>query len=95
MAHIEDLTGRRFGRLTVAERAPTPAGKPTRWTCVCDCGATITTLAISLKNQDTKSCGCWRIERATLAGLSRRRKLSNLRRYNAQTGVDPAFDEVA
>lgn len=32
-----DLTGRRFGALTVRKRGRTPSGK-TAWRCLCDCG---------------------------------------------------------
>lgn len=42
MRKAKDLTGKRFGKLTVIRRAKdyiTPKGKPhTQWLCVCDCG---------------------------------------------------------
>lgn len=61
MGRFQDLTGMRFGRLTVIERAENGVccGKPTvRWLCKCDCGNMITTEGHSLKRGRTKSCGC-------------------------------------
>ena len=50
--------GMRFGRLTVIEQAGSDRwGKP-QFKCLCDCGKVIQTLAASLRNGATKSCGC-------------------------------------
>lgn len=54
---LHDLTGTRFGRLVVLQRHE-PSGRYTKWTCKCDCGNLKTVHASSLKNGDTKSCGC-------------------------------------
>ena len=61
---FEDLTGKRFGRLTVLRRAPNYSTSPTtRWYCLCDCGKeTIATLPM-LKNGKALSCGCYGRER--------------------------------
>ena len=57
-----DLTGERFGKLTVIEKGSgyiSPSGsKSTTWICKCDCGNTTVVRASSLKSGDTKSCGC-------------------------------------
>lgn len=52
-----DLTGRRFGRLTVLRR-DVSAPYQGRWLCSCDCGNTITAYTSNLKRGHTKSCGC-------------------------------------
>lgn len=52
-----DLTGQKFGRLTVLRRAPNRA-RITRWVCECECGATTNSAASSLRNGDATSCGC-------------------------------------
>ena len=59
----EDLTGRRFGQLTVlcqAEDYVSPQGQHyAQWLCQCDCGSTPKIVhQSSLKNGDTTSCGC-------------------------------------
>lgn len=53
----EDLTGQRFGLLTVLRRAPNERGR-TCWLCRCDCGNTHITTAQNLKAGKTSSCGC-------------------------------------
>lgn len=60
--NIEDLTGQRFGILTVIKRVESktlPCGQnQTMWQCVCDCGSVVNVRAATLKNGDTRSCGC-------------------------------------
>ena len=51
--HYEDFTGARFGRLVAIEHV-----SPNSWKCQCDCGNTKVIRACSLKNGNTKSCGC-------------------------------------
>jgi hypothetical protein len=52
-----DLTGKRFGRLTVIERAENH-GKLPMWRCLCDCGKEIKVLGCNLRTNHTQSCGC-------------------------------------
>jgi hypothetical protein len=59
-----DLTGQRFGRLTVISRAEN-RGKQTRWHCVCDDGNEAVVDAHSLRSGGTQSCGCLQSEIAT------------------------------
>lgn len=71
MPEFVDLTGRRFGRLTVIGRAEdyiSPTGKKTvRWMCKCDCGRSVTVLRNSLLSGHTLSCGCLQREAAESA----------------------------
>jgi len=53
-----DLTGKRFGRLTVVERAENNRHKKPQWRVRCDCGNEKIVLGLSLANGDTQSCGC-------------------------------------
>lgn len=62
MAKKIDLTGQRFGRLTVIEHIGRSKYGHTQWKCKCDCGNEIITVYQSLKNGCTTSCGCARIE---------------------------------
>lgn len=52
-----DLTGSRFGKLTVTGPGPV-IGKNRKWVCVCDCGAHSEPYGFGLKNGTTTSCGC-------------------------------------
>ena len=64
-----DLTGKRYGRLTVikeVERIRYPSGIPDRmWECVCDCGKIFRCNTGRLRSGNTKSCGCLRKEIAS------------------------------
>lgn len=63
MPNFMNLTGHRFGRLLVLERA-TSVTRHTRWLCRCDCGETVSVYAHSLRRGFTRSCGCLRREAA-------------------------------
>lgn len=67
---IEDLSGKRFGRLTVISIEQTNKQKGVRWLCECDCSNTIIVAASHLKNGHTKSCGCLSKENAHTINLS-------------------------
>ena len=56
-----DLTGQRFGRLTV--RSMTRIGTHSAAMCVCDCGNVKAVRSSSLKVGCTRSCGCLASER--------------------------------
>lgn len=63
MSKANDLTGKRFGRLLVVERADNDSKGNTMWECVCDCGNIITTHGYCLTGGTAKSCGCTRKEK--------------------------------
>lgn len=64
--NLKDLTGRRFGRLTVLEyEPPEPGRRGARWICLCDCGVRCTVDAFHLISGKTSSCGCYRKEVAS------------------------------
>lgn len=68
MATLIDLSGRRFGMLTVLARA---APRPTRgvdWLCLCDCGNSHTVERGCLQRGKVKNCGC---VRRSIKGISR------------------------
>lgn len=54
-----DLTGQRFGFLTVAKRAENDNQGKAIWECKCDCGNMHTVSRTDLKNSHVKSCGCY------------------------------------
>ena len=61
-----DITGNRYGRLTVireVERMRYASGNSHRvWECLCDCGNIIRCTTDRLRRGNTKSCGCLRKE---------------------------------
>ena len=61
MPKFIDLTGRKFGRLTVLGRAPNRSNH-TAWNCRCDCGNEKEIAGSSLKSGITVSCGCYNRE---------------------------------
>lgn len=67
MGTLVDLSGRRFGRLSVQSRAPSSPRK-VRWLCKCDCGREMAVFAYALKSGHTTSCGCFKRENAVRVG---------------------------
>lgn len=55
-----DLTGRKFGRLTVVERSGTAKNRKVVWLCKCECGNVARVQSDKLLNGTTTSCGCAR-----------------------------------
>ena len=54
----EDLTGMRFGRLTVVRRGGEDGNGKILWLCKCDCGNEIQVTRSSLVHNGRESCGC-------------------------------------
>jgi hypothetical protein len=51
-----DLTGQKFGLLTVLKRGPNATGHHTRWWCRCECGSKSLIQAVSLRSGDSTAC---------------------------------------
>lgn len=64
----EDLSGKKFHKLTVLEFAGRDKWHKVLWKCQCDCGNTTVTHARSLKNGHTKSCGCLQGDAGGMSG---------------------------
>lgn len=63
MKHLTDLTGRKFGRLTVTGLAATRAKSArAEWSCLCECGKRCQVVGANLKDGNVRSCGCMRSE---------------------------------
>lgn len=71
MARFVDLSGQKFNRLTVVKRIENK-GKYVAWLCKCDCGNEIETITASLKNGNTKSCGCLQKEKVLMLNKTKR-----------------------
>lgn len=58
-AQAKDMTGLRFGRLTVIYRCSTNSGDgAVRWICSCDCGGASVAVGRNLRSGSSTSCGC-------------------------------------
>lgn len=72
MTKLIDLTGQKFGKLTVIEYVG-----DSKWLCRCECGDYKIVRGKSLRNGSCKSCGClikeFNIKRNTTHNLSRTR----------------------
>lgn len=53
-----DLSGQKFGRLTVVSRGPRGNTRHARWECECECGARTIVYGFALRAGETRSCGC-------------------------------------
>lgn len=62
MGHFVDLTGRKFGKLTVIRIAGRDKYRKILYLCLCECGQEKITLGRSLVNGSCKSCGCLNLE---------------------------------
>ena len=61
MSTFIDMTGQKFGRLTVLKKdSKQHKDKSAYWICQCDCGNTTIVKGASLRNGNTTSCGCSR-----------------------------------
>lgn len=78
---MEDLTGRRFGRLTVMSYDHSDSRDESMWLCRCDCGNETIVTRNNLLRGTTRSCGCYHRDRSiecnTTHGL-RHTKLYNV-----------------
>jgi hypothetical protein len=80
MPKLNELTGQRFGRLLVRERAGTNSSKKPTWECKCDCGNVKVVVGAELIKGTTQSCGCLRKE--LLAKRSETHGMRKTRIYN-------------
>lgn len=65
-----ELTGQKFGRLTVLERVGFNKCGNSMWKCQCECGNTSVVNSQNLKRGATKSCGCYAQETRSANGKS-------------------------
>ena len=60
--YYKDLTGQKYGLLTVIEKVESHrfkgGGITTRWKCKCECGKEVVVMTGNLRSGITKSCGC-------------------------------------
>lgn len=98
---LKDLTGKRFGRLSVIKRTSDyikdNGSTLVRWECLCDCGSIVNVISGDLLSGSTKSCGCLRKEVASFVNTTHGK--SNMNLYKRWIGMknrcfnenDPAY----
>lgn len=97
MGKFQDLTGKRFGKLTVLGRVG-DVGKNTAWLCKCDCGEIKNILSYNLSSGKSKSCGCVRSAKlkkyATTHGESKTRlyQIYKGMKQRCNNANNPAYD---
>ena len=68
-----DITGHRYNRLVVLGKSGDYWRDRPLWLCLCDCGEEIQALSNSLRMNNTRSCGCLKIERCRKWGKANKR----------------------
>ena len=69
-ANALELAGKRFGRLTVLEKAESGRHGGSRWRCRCDCGKEAVFPGTLLATGKRTSCGCDRIKHYAFSDVS-------------------------
>ena len=83
-----DLTGQKFGRLTVIALSPERQSGQRMWQCRCDCGKQPTIRSDHLRSGRQISCGCWNIEKAGLqSGMIRSHGLTHHPLYHLWVNI--------
>lgn len=65
-----NLSGMRFGRLTVLGRSQKTSNAGAVWHCVCDCGGEAHANSLKLRTGHTQSCGCLRPQVSSVLNLT-------------------------
>lgn len=77
---MKDITGMKFGRLTVLRLSHKDKRQECHWLCKCECGNEKTVSGNKLRSGNTKSCGC--MQKEFLDGrLRRKHGLTNTKLY--------------
>lgn len=85
---VHDLTGQKFGRLTVIGIDTTKETRKTYWLCQCDCGKISSHRSDGLLSGRIKSCGCYKSEQdAIRVSKNHKHKQSGTRLYRIWQGI--------
>lgn len=85
MGSFKDLTGMKFGRLTVIKRTESDKHGHAKFLCKCECKNECVVSGDNLKRNHTISCGCYREERTIQARTIHGK--TNTRLYRIYTGM--------
>ncbi len=79
-----NLVGKKFGRLRVLKYCGSVKWQ-SKWLCRCDCGKEVEIFSHSLNSENTKSCGCLKIEKTI--ERSTKHKMSRDRFYRIYNNI--------
>jgi hypothetical protein len=82
---FKDITGEKFGRLTVIKKSHQDKWGVWHWLCKCDCGNEISPSGTNLRAGKAPSCGCSKIEKNR--ECSTKHNLSRSRIYQTHTDM--------
>lgn len=85
MSKINDLTGKKFGRLKVIEYYGTNKNGRALWLCQCDCGNKKVVLGNTMISKLVISCGCYNREQAKKRKT--KHSMSNIKLYKVWNGI--------
>lgn len=91
--NFDDITGQRFGRLTVIRFLKPEEREDWRrqWLCRCDCGKEVQVNSNNLRSNRTRSCGCLVSEK--IGNLNKKYKYTSKRLYSVYKGMmDRCYD---
>lgn len=89
--HLKDLTGQKFGKLIVLERAPNQENV-TMWKCKCSCGTIKNIAGTSLLQGRTQSCGCLKsIGEENIKKILADKKIPFISEYNPFSDLNPRY----
>lgn len=87
-----DLTGKKYGRLTVVSVSHRDKHREYHWLCKCECGTEKVLKMDDFKNGETRSCGCLQLE---ITRDSRVRMEMLIKESNAELRGRPLADGPA
>lgn len=85
MSKINNLTGKKFGRLKVIKYYGSNKNGRALWLCECECGNTKIILGNSLLNKATLSCGCYNNE--IVKSVNVKHNMSSSKLYKVWQGM--------
>lgn len=80
-----DMTGQRYGRLSVIEMAGHNKHRQRLWRCVCDCGNTVEVLGFLLRQEQTQSCGC--LQKEAIASVNKKHGMSGTQIFHVHRSM--------
>ena len=87
MGRCVDLTGQKFGKLTVIKKEKSSADGDSKWLCECECGNSIIMRGASLRKTAVipKSCGC--LQKEFMRKRNKANKKRNTYDLNGDYGI--------